>query len=130
MTWIKTVSPEESPAVAQAMRDQAPLYPQEYMPESQAMMRLPELAANDSIVRSHSLIPGALRHAFSTFGELMNPDLPLTRRQHEMIATVVSGANECFYCCESHTEFLRLATLDEELAAAIKRGWRSVDLDE
>ena len=43
------------------------------------------------IVASHSLIPDALYHAFATFGTLMSPDLPLSRRQHEMIATVVSS---------------------------------------
>ncbi len=30
---------------------------------------------------------------------------------------------------ESHAEFLRIATLDEELAAAIKRDWKSAPLD-
>lgn len=30
---------------------------------------------------------------------------------------------------ESHAEFLRIATLDEELAAAIKRDWKSATLD-
>ena len=29
---------------------------------------------------------------------------------------------------ESHAEFLRLATLDEELASAIKRDWKSAPL--
>jgi hypothetical protein len=49
------------------------------------------------IVASHSLIPDALFHAFSTFGVLMLPELPLTRRQHEMITTMVSVTNRCFY---------------------------------
>jgi uncharacterized peroxidase-related enzyme len=31
---------------------------------------------------------------------------------------------------ESHAEFLRLATLDESLAEAIKKDWRSADLTE
>jgi hypothetical protein len=48
-------------------------------------------------VASHSLIPDALFHAFSTFGALMSPDLPLQRQQHEMIATMVSVANRCVY---------------------------------
>ena len=46
---------------------------------------------------SHTLIPDALYHAFATFGALMSPDLPLTRRQHEMIATMVSVTNRCHY---------------------------------
>ena len=49
------------------------------------------------IVASHSLIPEALRHAFATYGVLLSPDLPLSRRQHEMIATVVSVTNRCLY---------------------------------
>ena len=49
------------------------------------------------IVASHTLIPEALYHAFSTFGALMSPDLPLQRRQHEMIATMVSLTNKCHY---------------------------------
>jgi hypothetical protein len=43
------------------------------------------------------LIPQALHHAFATFGALMAPDLPLQRRQHEMIATMVSLINKCHY---------------------------------
>ncbi len=49
------------------------------------------------IVASHTLIPQALYHAFATFGALMSPDLPLERRQHEMIATMVSLTNKCHY---------------------------------
>jgi hypothetical protein len=49
------------------------------------------------IVASHSLIPEALFHAFSTFGVLMSPQLPLSRRQQEMITTMVSVTNRCFY---------------------------------
>ena len=52
---------------------------------------------NDSIMMSHSLIPQAMYHAFATFGSLLDPALPLTRRQHEMIATTVSTLNRCFY---------------------------------
>ena len=46
---------------------------------------------------SHTLIPEALYQAFATFGALMSPELPLGRRQHEMIATMVSVTNRCFY---------------------------------
>ena len=50
-----------------------------------------------SIPASHSLIPDALHHAFATFGALMSPDLPLARRQHEMIATMVSETDRRHY---------------------------------
>jgi hypothetical protein len=95
MTWIKHVPFAEVGSDA-ALRDAyaavMPMYPAEYGRPNP----IPEIA-NDSIVASHSLIPKALRHAFATFASLMSADLPLTRRQHEMIATLVSVENRCFY---------------------------------
>ena len=43
------------------------------------------------------LVPEAMRHVMSGLAVMMQPHLPLTRRQHEMIATVVSAKNSCFY---------------------------------
>jgi hypothetical protein len=34
---------------------------------------------------------------FTAIARLIGPDLPLSRRQHEMIATLVSSLNRCFY---------------------------------
>jgi hypothetical protein len=93
MTWIKTVSADEDERVRRAAEAQRDLYPVEY-----AIPIHPTADGQASqIVASHSLIPDALYHAFSTFGALMSADLPLTRRQHEMITTVVSVANRCHY---------------------------------
>ena len=93
MAWIKTVSMDEDQRVRNAMESQRKLYPIEY-----ATPVHPENGGqSSSIVASHSLIPDALFHAFSTFGALMSPDLPLHRRQHEMIATMVSVTNRCLY---------------------------------
>lgn len=92
MTWIKTVSMEESEEVRKAAESQRNLYPIEY---ATPVHPTPDGAAG--IVASHSLIPDALFHAFATFGSLMSPDLPLNRRQHEMITTVVSVTNRCHY---------------------------------
>jgi hypothetical protein len=49
------------------------------------------------ISSAHSLLPETLKHLFTAYGTLIQPDLPLTRAQHEMIATVVSVLNDCFY---------------------------------
>jgi hypothetical protein len=92
MTWIKTVSVDESEEVRKAVESQRELYPIEY---ATPVHPTPDGAAG--IVASHSLIPKALYHAFATFGSLMAPDLPLNRRQHEMITTVVSVSNRCHY---------------------------------
>jgi len=93
MTWIRTVPLSEGGEdLRKAVEVQMGLYPKEY---GQPVHPTPDGASG--IVASHSLIPKALEHAFSTFGELMSPDLPLGRRQHEMIATVVSVTNRCRY---------------------------------
>ena len=96
MTWIRIINPEEA---SEPLRDcyQAvySLYPPEYRQEVGEVQRSDGSA--DSIVASHSLIPDALRYAMSTYGVLLSESLPLTRRQHEMIATVVSALNHCFY---------------------------------
>jgi alkylhydroperoxidase family enzyme len=75
-----------------AVEGQKALYPQEY-----AVPIHPAEGGGSQIVASHSLIPQALHHAFSTFGALMSPELPLQRRHHEMIATIVSVTNRCVY---------------------------------
>lgn len=94
MTWIKTIPMSEADAqLRQALAAQQSLYPAEYTQSATAA----DGKTSDSIVATHSLIPDALHHAFATFGVLMSPALPLTRRQHEMITTVVSAANRCHY---------------------------------
>ncbi|HEY7235073.1 MAG TPA: hypothetical protein VH539_13050 [Gemmatimonadaceae bacterium] len=94
MTWIKTIAPDDAEGVLKAaLAAQRAHYPKEYSgPPAQ-----PSSSGANGIVASHSLIPGALEHAFSAFGALMSPDLPLERRHHEMIATVVSVTNRCRY---------------------------------
>jgi alkylhydroperoxidase family enzyme len=93
MTWIKTVAVDESEEVRKAVESQRELYPIEY---ATPVHPTPD-GETAGIVASHSLIPNALFHAFATFGSLMSPDLPLDRRQHEMITTVVSVTNRCHY---------------------------------
>jgi hypothetical protein len=93
MAWIRTVPLSEGDEkLRQAIEGQKGLYPVEY-----ATPVHPTGDGTSGIVASHSLIPDALFHAFATFGALMSPDLPLSRRQHEMIATMVSVANHCHY---------------------------------
>lgn len=94
MTWIKTIPFDEAdPALRRAIEMQRELYPVEYATPVHPVGD----GQTSGIVASHSLIPDALYHAFATFGVLMSPDLPLSRRQHEMITTMVSEANRCKY---------------------------------
>lgn len=98
MTWIRTIPLSEADdELRQAMEGQKALYPQEYAVPIHPAAGGGSQGVTSQIVASHSLIPQALKHAFSTFGALMSPDLPLERRHHEMIATVVSVTNRCAY---------------------------------
>ena len=93
MAWIKTIKYEEADAELQEILMKTRMnYPQEYKAPVESASSI-----NESIVDSHTLIPEALFHAFSTFSALMSPELPLERRQHEMIATMVSVTNDCHY---------------------------------
>jgi alkylhydroperoxidase family enzyme len=92
MTWIRVVPFDDDEKLRAARAAQQALYPTEHTEPTH-----PQHAQTEGIVASHSLIPDALHHAFAAFGALMSPDLPLTRRQHEMITTVVSAINRCQY---------------------------------
>jgi hypothetical protein len=90
MTWIPTIPMEEADEkLRELMQRHRAIYPVEYSS--------PVSPGGDSIVASHTLMPDALYHIFSAFGEMMSPTLPLSRAQHEMIATMVSVENRCFY---------------------------------
>ena len=93
MAWIKTTDPNQGPSpLNDAHLKQRALYPKEY-----AVPTSPSNSGAAGIVASHSLLPDTLYHAFATYGTLLSPDLPLERRHHEMIATVVSVTNRCRY---------------------------------
>lgn len=90
MTWIRTTALSgQEEALRRAIEAQRAMYPKEYA--------APVGAGGDSIVSAHAQMPEALFHMFAGFGAMMREDLPLTRAQHEMIATVVSVVNRCFY---------------------------------
>ena len=92
MTWIKTIRPEEAdPSLRDLLQKTRAMYPPEY--EGPVV----SIGEGESVVLSHTLIPEAMHHAFALLAVLMQPSLPLERRHHEMLATVVSAANRCFY---------------------------------
>jgi len=93
MTWIKTIKLEDDDKLRKAVEEERKLYPREYATPVASVFN----GVDQSIVGSHSLFPDVLFHSFSAFGAMMSPDLPLVRRQHEMIATMVSVTNRCHY---------------------------------
>jgi hypothetical protein len=98
MTWIRVDQPgPHNPRLAKAVALGRAGYPPEYSPEAQLQSRMPAAVANESIVMSHSLIPDALGHIFAGYAAMLSDELPLSRRQHELIAASVSALNRCFY---------------------------------
>jgi hypothetical protein len=96
MTWIQTIPPDKADADLQRIYDVVrSLYPTEYKEAVPSLLR-PD-GGSDSIIAAHSLIPEAMWHMMSGLAVLLQPHLPLTRRQQEMIAAVVSVQNSCFY---------------------------------
>lgn len=94
MTWIKTIKPNDDPHLREALRFMH-LYPPEYKAEVPSLKE--RTRKSGGISSAHSMLPDTLFHVFSAYGTLMHPDLPLSRAQHEMIATVVSALNDCYY---------------------------------
>ncbi len=99
MTWIKTgPTPETIEKLRENGKKMMGLYPPEYGGGEIASLK--ELASKENgggITDSHMLMPDTLYHSFAAFGTMMSPELPLSRKQHEMIATTVSVINHCFY---------------------------------
>ena len=93
MTWIKTIPYSEAD---EKLRDA-------HRARARALSRGVRASRPASRTRPAASSPRTRSfrtrcfHAFATFGALMSPDLPLTRRQHEMITTVVSVTNRCHY---------------------------------
>jgi hypothetical protein len=93
MVWIKTIPFDQADEkLKKILMDTRMTNPKEY-----GSGNPPTIPVDESIVDSHTLIPEALYHSMTAFSSMMTPDLPLSRRQHEMIATMVSLTNDCFY---------------------------------
>lgn len=90
MTWIQTISFEQADAQLRGVyQSLSALYPPEYS--------RPVVPGGDGVMSAHSLLPHAMQHMFAGYGALLSAELPLSRSQHEMIATLVSATNRCFY---------------------------------
>lgn len=81
MAWIKTVEPEEATGELQAEYDKA--------------VRRAGKVFN--ILKVQSLNPAALKASIQLYLATMYGPSGLTRAEREMLGTVVSWANHCFY---------------------------------
>jgi uncharacterized peroxidase-related enzyme len=82
------------------------------------------------IVRITCLNPLALKQSIGLYATLMKGPSPLSRAQREMLAVVVSKANDCHYWTEAHAHDLRAEVDDDELVEQIKTDWTAATLQE
>ena len=102
------------------------------IPEDQAQGELKELynayrapwGGVDHILKIHSLLPHTLPTHYGLYKSIMFARGPLTRRQREMIALVVSKTNHCSYCVHHHGDALLRVCKDHQLADAIKSDYK------
>mgnify|MGYP006277531117 CR=1 FL=1 len=78
--WIRTVGPDEADdELADAYR------------------RIGARERADHVIRVHSLHPEGMEGHVRLYRSVMFGRSPLSRRQREAVAVVVSAANDCFY---------------------------------
>ena len=82
-----------------------------------------------NVVRAMSLNSGALSASIRLYSELVHRTTQrLGRAEREMIAVVVSQANNCHYSVQSHLHDLRAEVDDGELVDKLAADWRLADL--
>lgn len=84
-------------------------------------------AAN--ILKIHSLLPDTMTGHLDFYMKIMFADGSLSRKQRELIATVVSAANNCPYCINHHAEALNAYLRNRDLVNRIAEDFTKVDLD-
>ena len=81
MAWIKTIAPEDALGVLRTEYDAA----------------IKRAGKVFNILKIQSLNPETLRAGMLLYQATMHKTSDLTRAEREMIATVVSQVNHCFY---------------------------------
>jgi len=103
LTWLEVPDEDELPAEVKALHE-APLEKLGFVP---------------NVLRLYALRPSHLLRWNEHYEELMKGESGLSKAEREMIAVVVSVANECRYCIAAHSAALRKLTKDPALADAI-----------
>lgn len=74
------------------------------------------------ILKCFATHPPLLQQMLALASSLLFNDGYLGRRRKEMIATYVSGINDCAYCLDSHASFLRMCGGADSLLASLAQG--------
>ena len=82
------------------------------------------------VLKIHSLNPKSLTNHMDLYMTIMFGKSPIKRKVREMMAVVVSTANNCIYCQTHHGEALMNFWKDEERLNLLKADFRTANLDE
>jgi len=83
-----------------------------------------------NIMRVQSGNPQAMDAHLDLYQAVMFNRSGLRRAERELIAVVVSAANECAYCVEHHAEALRVLWRDSDRVKQVIADYQSADLSE
>ena len=84
-----------------------------------------------NVAKVFSLTPEHFLRWFHYYDFLLrNEASPLSRKEREMIALVVSSENKCEYCLASHSAYLRDLTKDAILPDVLVHNYRRAELSE
>ena len=82
------------------------------------------------VLRLHSLNPKSLTNHVDLYMTIMFGKSPLKRKFREMMAVVVSKANNCGYCQTHHGEALNNFWKDQARVDRLKSNYRECELDD
>lgn len=83
-----------------------------------------------NLFRAYADRPSGLRNLWNMYIDLVYGESGLSSLEREMIATVVSSANHCYYCLVSHGQTVRQLSGDPELGEMMVMNYRVAHLDE
>ena len=82
-----------------------------------------------NILKIHSLLPRTIETHLNLYMSIMFDKSGLKRADRELIAVVVSAANDCEYCMNHHAEALLNYWKDDAKVAQAAKDFRSLDLN-
>ncbi len=113
MAFIETISPENAEGELQQIYE--------------AVLKSRGQVAE--VLMLHSLNPASLTNHLDLYMTLMFAKSPLKRKIREMIAVVVSKANNCEYCQVHHAEALNNFWKDDNRINKLRQDYQQANLD-
>lgn len=83
-----------------------------------------------NVLAAYSFDATKLRAFIDTYNDLMLGDSGLSKLEREMVAVVVSAANQCHYCLVAHGAAVRQLSGDPVLGEELVTNWRAAPLTE